>query len=71
MINWEYFRELEMKVGRQDALEDGRAQGMQQGMQRGERVEKVSTARRMKAKDCDVAFIAEITGLAREQIEKL
>ena len=43
----------------QDAKEIGRQEGRQE------------TARKMKAKDCDVAFIAEITGLAREQIEKL
>ena len=67
MINWEYFRELEMKVRMQEALDEGRAEGMQQG----ERVEKLSTARRMKAKDCDISFIMEITGLSLEEVEAI
>ena len=71
MINWEYFRELEMRVRMQEALDEGRAEGMAKGMQQGERVEKLSTARRMKAKDCDISFIIEMTGLSLEEVEAI
>ena len=55
-----YFKMQDMKaIGRAEGREEGRAEG------------NLATARKMKAKDCDVAFIAEVTGLAREQIEKL
>ena len=40
MINLEYFRELEIKVRMQEALEDGLEKGRTEGIQQGEKVEK-------------------------------
>jgi len=47
----------------QDVKKMGIAEGRKEGRQ--------ETARKMKAKDCDIAFISEITGLTREEIERL
>lgn len=41
------------------------------GIQRGEARGFLTTASRMKKANCDVAFISEMTGLSREEIEKL
>ena len=79
MLVAEYDPELHMKVRLEEALEDGRAegivegmqQGMQKGMQKGERTEKVSTARRMKAKNCDISFIMEMTGLSLDEVKAI
>jgi len=40
MINLECFRELEIKVRMQEALEDGLEKGRTEGIQQGEKVEK-------------------------------
>jgi predicted transposase/invertase (TIGR01784 family) len=47
--------------------EDARAEGMAEGIAEA----RAEDARKMKAKGCDNAFIAEITGLSAEQIERL
>ena len=41
------------------------------GEARGEAKERRETAKRMKVKGCDFAFIAEMTGLKEEEIENL
>ena len=68
-------REEGLQQGREEGLQQGREEGLQQGkeegLQAGEDAEKIATAKRMKAKDCDIAFIAEMTGLSYEEIEML
>ena len=68
-------REEGWESGRAEGWESGRAEGWEsgraEGIEKGERVEKVSTARRMKAKDCDISFIAEMTGLSLEEVESI
>jgi len=83
MLVAEYDPELHMQVRLEEAREDaiaegrakgiaeGRAEGRAEGIQQGERTEKIETARRMKAKDCDIAFIAEMTGLSYEEVESM
>jgi len=79
MLRAKYNYKDEIRVLRQEAREEGWESGLargiergiEKGIERGERVEKVSTARRMKARDCDISFIAEMTGLTSEEIEKL
>ena len=56
-----------MQVVREEALEEG----IEIGMEKGEHTGKLSTARRMKAKNCDISFIAEMTGLSQKEIERL
>ena len=51
--------ELHMEVRLEEAREEGEYTG------------KVSTARNMKAKDCDISFIAEMTGLTLEEVKAI
>ena len=55
----------------QDVKKMGIAEGRKEGRKEGRREGRQETARKMKAKDCDIAFISEITGLTREEIERL
>lgn len=56
-----------LEEGRQKGLEEGRQEGLEEGIEK----ERLSNARRMKEKGLDAALIADITGLTREEIEKL
>ena len=47
------------------------AEGIAEGIAKGIAEARAETARKMKAEGCDSAFIAEITGLSVEQIERL
>ena len=60
---------LETKV--LEGLQQGREEGLQQGREEGRAEERLTTARKMKAKGIPVTDIAEITGLAAEDIERL
>ena len=71
MLKAKYSYKDEIRVLTQEAREEGWERGLARGIEKGERVEKVSTARRMKDKDCDISFIAEMTGLTFEEIEQL
>ena len=53
--------------GRQEGLQEGREEGIQEGIQKG----LVITARKLKAIGMTNDFIAETTGLSKEEIEKL
>ena len=57
--------------GSAKGLEEGRKQGIEQGIKKGIEQEKRMLAKRMKAKDMKIDEIAEITGLTKEEIEKL
>ena len=67
------------KEGRAEGRKEGMAKGRKEGMAKGRKEgraegsasEKIATAQKMKAKNCDIAFIAEITGLSRKEIEKI
>ena len=59
--------ESSFKKGIAEGIEKGRAEGIEKG----ERAERLATARRMKAKECDVSFIAEMTGLSLEEVESI
>ena len=63
--------ELHMQVVREEGREEGIEEGIEIGMEKGEHTGKLSTARRMKAKNCDIAFIAEMTGLTLEEVEAI
>jgi len=64
-----------LQQGREEGLQQGREEGLQQGREEGREEgraeERLTTARKMKAKGISVAVIAEITGLAAEDIERL
>ena len=71
MLVAEYDYDLDMQVQREESYNAGVAQGISQGMQRGEAHGFLTTASRMKKANCDFAFISEMTGLSKEEIEKL
>ena len=64
-------REEGLQQGREEGLQQGREEGLQQGREEGRAEERLTNARKMKAKGISVAVIAEITGLAAEDIERL
>ena len=64
-------REEGLQQGREEGLQQGREEGLQQGREEGRAEERLTTARKMKAKGIPVTDIAEITGLAAEDIERL
>ena len=54
-----------------DAEDRGLERGLAEGEARGSRQAKLETARFMKQVNCDTSFIAQATGLSKEEIEKL
>ncbi len=75
MLVAEYDYDLDIQVQREESYNAGIAQGITQGiaqgMQQGEARGFLTTARRMKKANCDVAFISKMTGLSKEEIAKL
>lgn len=57
--------------GMEKGMQKGMQKGIEKGMQKGMEKERLSNACRMKEKGLDYALIADITGLTREEIEKL
>ena len=51
--------------------EEGRAEGLAEGEAKGEAKANRANAARMKAEGMEIALIEKITGLSREEIEKL
>ena len=60
-----------MAEGMAEGRAEGMAEGVAKGMEKGIAEAKAEDAKKMIAKGCDNAFIAEITGLSVEQIERL
>lgn len=59
------------KQGRKQGLKEGRERGIEEGQFLGEHSHKIKTARRLIARGCDDAFVAEISGLTAAEIEEL
>ena len=59
MLTAERSYTLELEASR----EDGRIEGMREGS--------INTAKRMKKASCEASFIMEMTGLSKQEIEKL
>lgn len=53
------------------AYSGGVHDGIKQGIEQGERKEKIQIAKKMKEENADIDFIAKVTGLTKEEIEKL
>ena len=63
-----YFKMCDAKeIGREEGMKKGMKKGREKGRQEG----KYETARNMKAKNCEISFIAEMTGLTYKEIEEL
>lgn len=52
-------------------LDKGEIKGREEGIKEGEKKNQLETAKKMKEKDMDIDTIIEITGLTKEEIEKL
>ena len=67
MLTAEHSYTLELEASR----EDGRIEGMREGISQGIREGSINTAKRMKKASCEPSFIMEMTGLSKQEIEKL
>ena len=54
-----------------DARRTGRKEGLEEGEKLGISKTKIETAKKMKLKNIDISDIIDITGLTKEEIEKL
>ena len=59
------------EVMKKEGFEDGKAEGLAEGEASGRAAEKVDMARAMKNKGYSTDEISELTGLSKEEIEKL
>ena len=71
MLVAEYDYDLDMQVQREESYNAGIAQGISQGISQGEARGFLTTASRMKKANFAIPVIQEMTGLSREEIEKL
>ena len=60
-------REEGMKEGIKEGIKEGLEKGIKEGIKEGN----INTARRMKNANCEMSFIMKMTGLTKEEIEKL
>ena len=74
---WDYYSTVTTaeKKGRAEGHAEGRAEGLAEGMEKGEAKgaadKALSIARKLKAKDFELADIIDATGLTEEEIDKL
>ena len=59
------------ELDRRFAMTGARDQGRKEGRKEGKAEEKLEIARKMLEKNADINFIIEVTGLTKEEIEKL
>ena len=59
------------RAGFQQGMTQGVAQGMRLGLAEGSHQKALETARLMLQANCEVTFIEKMTGLSKEEIEKL
>jgi predicted transposase YdaD len=59
------------KKGREEGRKKGREEGRDEGREEGEKKKALDVAKRAKAKGMDIIDIIELTGLSKEEIEKL
>ena len=71
MLVAEYDYDLDMQVQREESYNAGVAQGISQGISQGETRGFLTTALRMKKANFAIPVIQEMTGLSKEEIEKL
>ena len=64
-------RKFAMTAARDQGREEGRAEGIAEGKSEGRAEEKIDVAKKMLAEKMDINLIIKITGLTKEEIEKL
>ncbi|MDO5306057.1 MAG: hypothetical protein Q4E87_10830 [bacterium] len=65
-----YLRET-AEIDRKFAMTAAREQGREEGRSEGRAEEKIDVAKKMLEKNMDISLIIEVTGLTKEEIEKL
>mgnify|MGYP002425874942 FL=1 len=60
-----------MQKGIEQGLQEGRQEGLEKGIQQGIRQSNIQNARGMKSEGIPAEIIAKITGLTRDEVEKL
>lgn len=60
-----------LKRGLECGIEEGFEQGMDQGVKQGTKIREIEIAQKMLNKNIEIELIVEITGLTKEEIEKL
>lgn len=71
MLQNEYNYDLDIKVQRAEASRKARKQAYAEGQLQGQLQERYEMAKRMKNKNCEPAFIMEMTKLSQQEIERL
>jgi predicted transposase/invertase (TIGR01784 family) len=71
MLYGEYDLEVEIRVVREEAHEDGRIEGLEEGKEIGMEKEKLIIAKNLLAKGSTPEFVHRITGLSLEKIKEL
>ena len=64
-------RRFAMTGARDQGRKEGKIEGRKEGIKEGKAEEKLEIARKMLEKNADINFIIEVTGLTKEEIEKL
>jgi len=67
----EYDYDTDIAVQREEAGKIAFAQGISQGISQGSLKAKLETARLMKQANCEIPFIAKMTGLTTVEVETL
>ena len=78
-MKYEYDKASWKHVGYQEGIKEGilqgeikgMQQGLEQGFANGSYQTKLETARLMKQANCELDFVIQMTGLSKEEIEKL
>ena len=75
MLIAEYDYDTDIAVQREEAgkiaFAKGISQGLSQGLSQGSRQKALETARLMKQANCEIPFIAKMTGLTQAEVESI
>ena len=71
MLIAEYDYDTDIAVQREEAGKIAFAKGISQGLSQGSLQAKLETARLMKQANCEIPFIAKMTGLTQEEVESI
>ena len=64
-------KEEGLKQGKEEGLKQGKEEGLKQGKEQGEKEEKIRIARKLLEKKMQLEQIEDITGLTKDEIEKI
>ena len=68
---WLYDSRMKYEHDRASCINEGYRQGLERGLDKGVYQNKLETANLMKKANCEIDFIMQMTGLIKEEIEKL